>query len=168
MKKKTINYILGFVVLLVWGMIFYKVINAAWGDDDTIPAPPVARHKEKTYDDFAVKKDSTKLALNYRDPFKLSVANVIDTAKRLPVVKTKTISSPAPARIDWSFIKYSGYIANPTTKKIISILVINGRSAMLSEGETAENVKLLKNMRDSVKISFKNKVQYISRNTATL
>jgi hypothetical protein len=168
MKKKTINYILGFVVLLVWGMIFYKVINAAWGGDDTIPALPAAHLKEKTYDDFAVKKDTTKLNLNYRDPFKLSVAHPIDTTKRVAVVKAKIISTPIPVRIDWNFIKYSGYIANPTTKKIISILVINGKSAMLSEGETAENVKLLKNMRDSVKISFKNKVQYISRNTATL
>jgi hypothetical protein len=166
MKKKTINYILGFVVLLVWGMIFYKVINAAWGGDDTIPATPAVHLKEKAYDDFAVKKDTTKLNLNYRDPFKLSVAHPIDTTKRVAVVKAKIIS--IPVRIDWSFIKYPGYIANPTTKKIISILVINGRSAMLSEGETAENVKLLKNMRDSVKISFKNKVHYISRNTATL
>jgi len=166
MKKKTINYILGFVVLLVWGMIFYKVINAAWGGDDTIPAPPAAHLKEKVYDDFEVKKDTTKLNLNYRDPFKLSVAHPIDTTKRVAAVKAKIIS--IPVRIDWNFIKYSGYIANPTTKKIISILVINGKSAMLSEGETAENVKLLKNMRDSVKISFKNKVHYISRNTATL
>jgi hypothetical protein len=167
MKKKTINYVLGFAVLLIWGMIFYKLINAAWGDDDVLPAPTV-HHQEKVYDDFAVKKDTAKLTLNYRDPFKLSIAPTIDTTKRPAVVKSKMISSPIPAKTDWSFIKYSGYIANPTTKKIISILVINGRSAMLSEGETAENVRLLKNMRDSVKISFKNKIQYIPRNTAML
>ncbi|GGH22142.1 hypothetical protein [Mucilaginibacter phyllosphaerae] len=167
MKRKTINYLLGFAVFLIWGLIFCKVIAAAWGDDDTAPAP-AARRPEKVYDDFAVKKDTTKLALNYRDPFQLSASHAIDTTRRLPVIKVKVTSRPVPARTDWSFIKYSGYIANPATRKIISILVINGRSAMLREGETAENVKLLKNMRDSVKISFKNKIQYISRNTATL
>jgi hypothetical protein len=168
MKKKTINYLLGVVVLLIWGMIFYKVITAARAGDDTIPAPPAAHLKEKTYDDFEVKKDTTRLALNYHDPFKLSAFHMMNTARRLPAVKVKVMPLSVPARIVWSFIKYSGYIANPATKKIISILVINGRSTMVNEGETTEKVKLLKNMRDSIKVSFHNKVQYIPRNTATL
>jgi hypothetical protein len=166
MKKKTINYVLGFAVLLIWGMIFYKIFDTAWGNDDG-PPMPAAHYREKAYDDFAVKKDTTKPALNYRDPFKLSAIRTADTAKRLPVVKTRVLSAPV-IRTDWSFIKYSGYIANPATKKIISILSIHGRSAMLGEGESAENVKLLKNMRDSVKVYFQHQTKFISRNTVTL
>ena len=166
MKKKTINYILGFAVLLIWGMIFYRIFDAIWGNDD-VPPPPVAHYREKAYDDFAVKKDTAKPALNYRDPFKLSITRQADTTKRLPVVKTRVMSAPAP-RTDWSFIKYSGYIANPATKKVISILMINGRSAMLKEGETAEHVKLLKNMRDSVQVYFQHQTRFISRSTATI
>lgn len=166
MKKKTINYLLGFGALLIWGMIFYKIFDAAWGNDDGPPLP-VAHYREKAYDDFAVKKDTAKPALNYRDPFKLSVTRAADTVKRLAIVKTRAVFAPAP-RTDWGFIKYSGYIANPATKKIISILMINGRSAMLREGETAEQVKLLKNRRDSVQVYFHHQTKFISRSTATL
>lgn len=167
MKKKTINYILGFAVLLIWGLIFYKIVSAVWGDDEPLPVT-TAPQTEKAYNDFEFKKDTTKLNLHYRDPFKLSSVHTADTTKRQPVTRARIIPAPAPVRIDWSFIKYSGYIANPVTKKIISILTINGKSAMLREGESAGQVKLLKNLRDSVKISFKNKTQYIPRNTAAL
>jgi hypothetical protein len=166
MKKKTINYLLGLVALLTWGMIFYKIFNAAWGSDD-VPPPPVAHYREKAYDDFAVKKDTAKPALNYRDPFKLSVTRNADTTKRMPVVKTRALAPPAP-RTDWSFIKYSGYIANPSTKKVISILIINGRSAMLKEGESTDRVKLIKNMRDSVQVYFQHQTMFIPRSTATI
>ena len=95
--------------------------------------------------------------------------HTVDTTQRRLVTKVRLVlPRVAAVKMDWSFIKYAGYIANPVTKKIISILVINGRSAMLREGETSENVKLLKNLRDSIKVSFKNKTRYIPRNTAAL
>ena len=52
--------------------------------------------------------------------------------------------------VNWGFVKYSGYILNPDSKKTIALMNINGKSAMMAEGETTDNVKLLKNMHDSL------------------
>jgi hypothetical protein len=163
MKKKSLNYVLGFAVVLIWGMIFYQIFKAYW-KDDAEPQIPATTYREKAYNDYAVKKDTSTLKLNYRDPFKLSVTIVADTAHKKLTSRIASMIHPV-AKTDWSFIKYSGYIANPVTRKVISILIINGNSVMLAEGESAGDVKLVKNMRDSVQIIFKKSSRYISRAT---
>ncbi len=70
--------------------------------------------------------------------------------------------------INWSFIKYSGYILNPASKKLIALVSINGKNETLSEGDTKDNVHLIKNMRDSIKISFNGKTKFIPIKSATL
>ncbi|MNL84889.1 hypothetical protein D3C87_2130050 [compost metagenome] len=65
--------------------------------------------------------------------------------------------------IDWTVIKYSGYITNPVTKKLVSILSVNGMERMLAEGEQFEGARLLKNKKDSVLISWKGKQKYIKQ-----
>ena len=69
---------------------------------------------------------------------------------------------PKPVE-DLSFIKYSGFIYNPAAKTTISIISVNGKNAMIADGEVAEGVKLIKNMKDSIKISYRNKIRFISR-----
>jgi len=64
--------------------------------------------------------------------------------------------------MNWSFITYSGYIRNPSTKKLVALVSINGQSLTLSEGEIKNQVKLVKNLRDSIKISYEGKTKFIS------
>lgn len=68
----------------------------------------------------------------------------------------------APQAFNWGFIKYSGYIHNPDSKKLVTLLSINGQNVTLSDGETKAQVRLLKNMRDSIKISFEGKIKFIT------
>jgi hypothetical protein len=165
MKNKKLTYFLIFVVALVWGLIIYRIFAAASGDDDIIPVTSGKPAKE-VYNDFSIPKDTTKLLLNYRDPFGLVPFK--DTTKMIPVHQhTIALSKPVPA-INWSFIQYSGYIRNPTSKKLIALVIINGKNEMLSEGDTKEQVKLLKNLRDSIKISFNGKTKYIVIKSAAL
>jgi hypothetical protein len=37
---------------------------------------------------------------------------------------------------NWDVIRYSGYIKNPGSKKLIAFMKVNGQEAMMSEGET--------------------------------
>ncbi len=167
-KNKVTVYLLGGMVALVWGIIIYRVANAAGNDDnDTVTERRVQFPKE-TLDDYAYKPDTTSLMLNYPDPFRQSKpAEVRKDTVQIPVSKLLAVRPvvispvvPKPA-LNWSFIRYSGYIANAHGKKLIALVNINGKSLMLGEGESAEQVKLLKNLKDSIKVSYQNHTKFI-------
>jgi len=64
--------------------------------------------------------------------------------------------------MSWGFIHYSGYIRNPGSKELIALVQINGKSANMRVGDVFDNVKLIKNMQDSVKVLFNGKTKFIT------
>jgi hypothetical protein len=166
MKNKKLTYVLIFFVLVVWGIIIYRLFSAMNQDDD----PPMAERVQikESYNDFTVKKDTESLKLNYRDPFSSITKETPDTITKHPIAINKVLKPVIKPGINWAAIKYSGYIRNPGSKKLIAIMEINGQSVMLSEGESAEQLTLLKNARDSVKVRYKDQVKFISVNNAAL
>lgn len=158
MKNKKLTYFLGLAVLVVWGIIIYRIFSAATAGDDDSPAI-AARPLKEAFNDFTIPKDTTHLLLNYRDPFGLvkQKDTTRTVAKRL--VNRQLIVPVRP--FDWGFIHYSGYMLNPATKKLIALVSINGQNTTLSEGQTKYEVKLIKNLRDSIKISFEGKTKFI-------
>lgn len=169
MKSKATVYILAFMVAAVWGLIIYRVVAATGGDNDDVPPNRKISTPKEPLNDYAYTDDTTSLKLNYPDPFALETKPQPDTNLKLvrqvvhPTIKMTT-PMIAPAPLNWSFIKYSGYIKNPHTKRLIALMNINGKSLMLSEGESAEQVKLIKNLRDSIKVSYHNKTKFITVN----
>ena len=166
MKNKKFTYFLIVVLVGVWGMILYRIFAAVGNNDDVAVAPTIKPQKE-AYNDFTIPKDTTKLLLNYRDPFGLTKQK--DTA--MSIVKiSKHLSTPVIAKpgINWSFIGYSGYIRNPTSKRLIALVSINGQNITMAEGDTRSQVKLLKNMRDSIKVSYLGKTKFIVLKSASL
>lgn len=168
MKNKMLTYFLGFAVLVVWGLILYRIFDATGGGDepsDNLVRQPV---KKESYNDYEVKADTAHLLLNYRDPF--SLVKQKDTAQ-IPVKKLISRERniiPAKPAFNWGFIQYSGYVRNPGSKSITTLLVINGQNVALKEGEVKNQVKLVKNMRDSVRISFNGQTKFIGLKPATL
>jgi hypothetical protein len=164
-KNKKLTYLLGLVVLVVWGLIIYRVVNAVSSNDDDSTVAPVKIAKE-AYNDFSIPKDTTHLLLNYRDPF--GIVRQKDTAR---VVIRRVTQPKIPIQVkpmDWGFIRYSGYMLNPSTKKLIALMSINGQNTTLSEGQTKNDVKLIKNLRDSIKVSFAGKTKVIPITTSPL
>jgi hypothetical protein len=157
MKNKALTYGLGVAVLVVWGLILYRVFAYVKTDDGS-DETPVAFTKEP-YNDYAVKKDTGTLNLKYRDPFGLVTPP--DTEKTVRKHTEPRVAIVPKLAFNWGFIQYTGYIRNPETKKLIAILQINGKSEMMAEGEVSDNVKLLKNALDSVKVRFNGKEKYI-------
>ncbi|MDB5137823.1 MAG: hypothetical protein JWP37_4426 [Mucilaginibacter sp.] len=166
MKNKKLTYLLGVIVLAVWGMIIYRIFAAVGGSDDNIQTTAIKTVKEP-YNDFNIPKDTTHLLLNYRDPFGL--IKFKDTTETI-VGKHNNGNIPLMAKpaINWNFIQYSGYIRNPASKKLIALVSINGKNEMLSEGDTRDHVKLIKNLRDSIKVGFGGKTKFIVIKSASL
>jgi hypothetical protein len=162
MKNKTLTYLLALVVCLIWGLIIYRLL-AGSSDSDDIPAKTETMAAKDPLDDYSVITDTSHLLLNYRDPFGLTVQK--DTIKRSSKKSIQDkVKTPIEPVINWAFIKYSGYMRNPGSKKLITILSINGKSVSLIEGETAQAVKLIQNKVDSVKVSFNGKTRFIALN----
>lgn len=163
-KNKKLTYFLICAVALVWGVILYRLFfkNA---EDDYVLKSASAGIRREPYDQYVLKEDTFKLALNYKDPFLGGIAPASQPDLSGQVVKQVNFVPPAPVKptVDWSVIKYSGYIINPVTKKVVSIIVVNGKERMLAEGEHFEGAQLLKHKRDSVLISWKGKQKYIKQ-----
>jgi len=168
MKNKKLTYFLIAAVAVLWGLITYRVIGAVTADDDTSPQITATRVKE-AYNDFSLPKDTAKLLLNYLDPFRSAKAKDTLTNKPKKPVLNKNPTMPAMIKpaMNWSFISYSGYIRNPSTKKLIALVSINGQSTTLAEGESKNQVKLIKNLRDSIKISYRGKTKFIAIKSAS-
>lgn len=167
MKNKKLTYLLIVLLIVVWGLIVYKVIGALTGDDDSYPDTPT-RHKKEVYNDYQIPKDTTRLQQNYRDPFGLVQQKDTIKSNIAFAGTSKTSRHIPPPETNWNFIRYIGYIKNPGSKKMISILHINGQEVLLADGESASQVTLIKNMRDSIKINYKSKTKYISIKPAAI
>jgi hypothetical protein len=167
-KNKKVTYVLGVAVVLLWGLIIRMVVIWANGNgDDNLPIT-AAKSPKEPYNDYAIPKDTARLLLNYRDPFGL--VKFRDTAQN--TVKRANYKTPAgvmakPA-VNWNFIKYSGYIHNRASRKLIALVSINGKNMMLSEGDTKEQVKLIKNMRDSIRVSYNGQTKFITLKSPAL
>lgn len=165
MKNKKLTYLLGLAVLGVWGMIIYRLFNAVGGDDNQFYPTTIKRLPMAAFNDYTIPKDTTHLLLNYRDPF--SSPKVEPTEIPINELVHKPIQTPVQSRpmINWSIVKYTGFIHNPGSKRLIAMMNINGKEMMLGEGETAEQVKLVKNLKDSVKVTYQGASKYITMNT---
>src|ERR1700744_4826368 len=113
MKNKKLTYFLFFIVLIVWGLIIYKVFISVGGDDDPTPVASSKSAKEP-YNDYSTPKDTSKLLLNYRDPFGL--VKFKDTVVNVKKAHTRDIVQIKPiVTFNWDFIHYAGYISNSSS-----------------------------------------------------
>jgi hypothetical protein len=160
MKNKKFTYFLGFLVLVVWGGIIYRILDTV-SEDENVVVPKHRKENKQPYNDYSMVKHTAHLSLNYRDPFKL--ARRKETAETITNKRVVSATTPVKSRPDfsWGFIKYSGYIRNPGSKNLVAVVSINNKSVMMSEGETVDQVKLIKNMRDSIKVAFAGKTSFI-------
>ncbi len=166
MKNKKSTYLLGAAVLIVWSLIIYRVFSAVNdnGSDEPVMTAPA---KKEAYNDYALPPDTTHLLANYPDPF--GSIQQVDTIRHLheprPPVQIKPHTT-VPA-MSWDFIRYVGYIRNPDSKKLVAMVHLNGTELMMSEGDLNGSLKLIKNYRDSIRVSYQGKTKFIPLKPAT-
>ncbi|KIO77969.1 hypothetical protein TH53_05890 [Pedobacter lusitanus] len=164
MKGKKFTYLLIVCVAGVWGIIFYR-IYAGLEQEDELPVAIVSKGKPEYFKLVNHETDRVALNLNYRDPFAVISSPVKSIADPAAVQhEVKLLSTPVMPKpmVNWSAIQYTGYINNPSTKSRIAIIKVNGREGMLTEGQSLEGLKLIKNAGDSVKVRYQNSTKYIS------
>ncbi|MFD2162267.1 hypothetical protein ACFSJU_07670 [Paradesertivirga mongoliensis] len=164
MKNKALTYLLILSVSAVWGIIFYRVFSAT--DSDEVVSGPLQKSTfvNESLDDYKL-KDTFTLALNYGDPFLENSSEAIkanEPASQNTAVAI-AIHNPQPIapQVNWDAVKYTGYVLNSSDKRVTAIMTLNGKEYMLSEGQDVAGLKLLKNLKDSVKVIYQGKTKFI-------
>lgn len=158
------TYLLLCAVAVVWGVIVYRLFfNDPVDDGSSGFLQPKTVHEP--YNQYVAKNDTFKLALNYRDPF---LGKINDQPEALIKVIPADHKASIPVKfvpppVNWTVIRYSGYIINPKTKKIVAIVTVNDQERMMGEGEHFQGLKLLKNKKDSILVSWMGKQKYIKQ-----
>ncbi len=151
MKNKKLAYILLPVVLLVWGIVGYKLYVKFFAEEDAI----VANTEIVSEDKANAITDHFEIENNYRDPF-------LGNAVREAVVSTQPVTAPLQRQtvvippvmkpvVYWPAIKVGGLVND---KKFMGI--ISGKSVLLDKGEQALGVTFIKSSKDSVWFKFSN------------
>ena len=161
MKNKKLTYFLIFIVAGLWGIIVYRVIAAVSTKDDD-GTPPKAKIVKEAFNDYSFTQDTTHLLLNYRDPFgQTKQQDTVIKIEHSPKQVKSAAILPSKASVNWAFISYLGYIRNPASKRLVALVTINGQNLTMAEGDTRNQVKLLRNLKDSIKVSYSGKTKFI-------
>jgi hypothetical protein len=154
MKNKKSVYILLPVVVLVWSAILYQVYEGA-GD---APAYQYRRSPEADSLTGIVEKKSYQLYLNYPDPFRGALRAEKRTVQQAAVVPAQPKQEPAlpeepqPETFDWNRLRYKGMVEHKERKKPVALLEFDGKSYMLSQGSSQDNIMVKKISKDSVEV----------------
>ncbi|MES2141095.1 MAG: hypothetical protein V4511_15420 [Bacteroidota bacterium] len=164
MKNKKLLYILIPVVLLVWGVIIYRIFNVVNGSNSNEVLKSVIIenvNNENLIDTFSIHP-------NYRDPFiskrakKTTSENKVVSAITKPDI-IKKVTNTVPVSNKWPNIVYNGLIKNEKSNKQLALVQINGQANILQLGNVAEGVELTKIFRDSIEVKFNLEKRYIRK-----
>lgn len=164
--KKSTQAVLLVFVLGVWGVIFYRIFSKLTDDDaanlpydlpgERIATSPVA--------------DTFQLLANYNDPFLNKAAGSSHSSGQEAAVVSpqntikQTARPVSPPVAQQAQVKYMGMIRNNASKKKVAVISVNGKSSLVQENESFDNIKLLKLYKDSVLVLVGKQKLYI-RNT---
>lgn len=157
MKNKSVTYLLIGVVVLIWGLVVYRIFSAvSEGESGSSPIATFKSEKKAK----VVQDDTFELILDYRDPFlgKISVASFLEgeVQQTRKTQKKQSFSAPiAPtSAIDWSFVTYLGAINSKKPGKEIGMFRLHGNEVMMKVKESRGEITVLKITKDSAYIQY--------------
>ncbi|WP_442845045.1 hypothetical protein [Leeuwenhoekiella sp. H156] len=154
-KNKIKTYALSIVVIAIWSVIGYQIYSALNPSDNPfiVPKAPTEFKSE-----LGNQKETFNILNNYRDPFlgKLPEKKDKPEAKltSMPVVRD-TIIFPV--------IEYRGTVQSAEAKQTVFSVSVNGTEAILSAGESIQEVTLVRGNASEISISFKGKRKVIKK-----
>jgi len=149
LSKNIKTYLLLGLVLVIWGIIGYKLVSAFSPDSVIASVPGKVDFKRKTI----AEKDTFHLFVDYRDPF-LGTWNKEKKKIAKQVVRPKKIAFPP--------IAYTGSVSGKQTKDHIYFVSISGQQYLMKTGVEKDGVKLLSGTSKSITLRYKGQLKTIS------
>ncbi|PHS65760.1 MAG: hypothetical protein COB12_06725 [Flavobacterium sp.] len=147
-NKKNIKILLP-IVIFIWGILIYKIVDAFSNDE-----PPMAT---KTVSNFIApkvqQKETFALLTIESDPF-------LGTLYRSPK-KQKGTSKRRKQEIIWPTIACQGIVSGKTAKSRVYILQVNGQQYLVKKGDTILQMKVLKSTKEAIKLKYKGQTKIV-------
>ena len=160
MKNKKSIYLLVILVVAIWGLIIFRIVRISHKE----PVYQVSNKSVATIEKYELVSDSFILVANYPDPF---LKNIVKNSPRriqgpTPVVTSRSKNKPGKEKaevakkVNWPAIQYGGLIHNNKSNKTTGLLIINGNSNIMEQGNTYEELTLERLFNDSCIVLFNN------------
>lgn len=161
MKNKKNIYILLPFVLGIWGLLIYNFFSYLNPEEIALPEDNFQISGEIKY----TEPDTTTIDINHRDPFsgKMSSQNSDHDESRVTNTSPSVNSNSDEPKIEESIkIQYKGIVSDVSEKVKVFMVIINGKTFLMKQGDKELDVKLIKGDRESIVISNKGKQNTIS------
>nr|WP_299339488.1 hypothetical protein [Allomuricauda sp.] len=132
MTKNTKTYALLTVVLIIWGIIGYRIFATLSPDPEESSLVAVQDFRPIEM----AKRDTFSIKADYRDPF----LGTLEASKPKKTGKPKPVKKEIPT-ID---VQYTGSMFDGSTKKRIFFVTINGQQFLLEKGKSAAGVTVMR------------------------
>ncbi|HNU34432.1 MAG TPA: hypothetical protein PKN75_12670 [Bacteroidia bacterium] len=160
MKNKKAVFILLPAVLVLWGIVFYRIYNAV---NPTENVYVISKSVDAPNQTSLITTDTFQLINNYPDPFMKTVLVSRSKINRSSKVSNVRSKAAVNSNIVFPTIIYNGIIKNNNSKKVFAMLNVNGKDYLLQQGNNVENLKLIKINPDSVLMALGSFSKYIKR-----
>ncbi|WP_040578835.1 hypothetical protein [Croceivirga radicis] len=144
MSKTIKTYLLLTLVLIIWGILGYKIVKGL--KPQSQPESIDLNDKGISITEMTIRKDTYQILANYRDPF------LGDLPKKK--VKIAVNSKSHKAKIPSKAIRYTGRIIQKTLNKSLYFVSIDGKEFLMKHGEIKEGVKLISGNEKEIKVSY--------------
>lgn len=143
LSKRSI-YVLLPIVIVIWGLIVYKVLDITGSPEEISLTVPLR-------DELSTQEQSARetLSLSYPDPFGLEKPKVVKPHRN----RNRTTRRDRSVT-QWPELKYNGRVTAKNTNRQISIITINDRQHFFVLEQQHEEVKLLQAWKDSARVSY--------------
>lgn len=153
MKNKKNIYLLVPAVLLIWGIVGYKIYATLNATNDVVMVDNNAiEFKPEVIKDV----EKFSISANYRDPF---LGKLYNNTRKI----SNTVKKKVKPIVIFPEITYNGMISpKETDRDALFLIIINNKQQFLSVGKQIDGVRLLKGNSKEIIIGFQNNKKTIS------
>jgi hypothetical protein len=162
MKNRQLMYILIPSVLLIWGLIIFKIIkqihHAQKPATELSPFLKVGEMKGVI--------DTSSLLLNYRDPFLHGVVRSSSSSQSYEDFNSNNtnLTTAKKPPVNFPITKYSGLVINYKNRHKLGLIKIENKDFLAKEGELVAGERIIRLYTDSVIVSYNKTKKTFLRN----
>ena len=161
MKGKNAIYILLPLVIIIWGLISYRLYSTLKKDELSSPEKDRAIIPSSN----EIISPNFEISPNYRDPFLGKLVSEKKIAKQGGSKITPSKQKLPSPSVPWPLIKYGGIIKNQQSNSQLVLVTINGKENIMKVNQSSNDILLNKIYKDSIEVVFQKEKKVVKNIT---
>ena len=161
MQRNSTKYLLSIAVILIWGVIVYKLYFMITVES-TVGNVSIGNGGRSSVKSAAL--DTFSLQSGGVDPFFRQLTSNGNTGGNRFAKKSELkVRKVATSSFLWPIVHYIGIVSRSSGQKQSVIISINGISYILQKGDNVNGMEMVNVAADSVKMRYSNETKYFVR-----